>query len=110
MLPKWDRGVYLCMRVIAIKMLSDFWRKEGVEDAEQPLKSWYAEAVKANWRKPSDLKGLYRHASFVADRVIFNIAGNKYRLVVLVRYSSRTVYIRFVGTHKQYDKIDVKEV
>jgi mRNA interferase HigB len=98
------------MRVIAIKILSDFWKKPGLADAEQPLKSWYAEAVKANWSKPSDIKGLYRHASFVGDRVVFNIAGNKYRLVAFVRYSSRTVYVRFVGTHKQYDKIDVEKV
>lgn len=98
------------MRVIAIKMLIDFWRKRDNEDAEQPLKSWYAEAIKANWRKPSDIKALYRHASFVGDRVVFNIAGNKYRLVVFVRYTSRTVYIRFVGTHKQYDKTNVREV
>jgi mRNA interferase HigB len=98
------------MRIIAIKMLSDFWRKIGMKDAEQPLKSWYAEAIKANWRKPSDIKDLYRYASFVGDRVVFNIAGNKYRLVVFVHYSSRTIYIRFVGTHKQYDKIDVERV
>ncbi len=98
------------MRVIAIKILSDFWRKNGMEDAEQALKSWYAEAIKSDWRKPTDIKALYRHASFVGDRVVFNIAGNKYRLVVFVRYSSRTIYIRFVGTHKQYDKIDVEEV
>ena len=98
------------MRVIAIKILSDFWKKVGSADAEQPLKSWYAEAVKANWSKPSDIKELYRHASFVGDRVVFNIAGNKYRLVAFVRYSSRTVYVRFVGTNKQYDKIDVEKV
>src|SRR5580692_8041976 len=98
------------MRVIAIKILSDFWRKNGMDDSEQPLRAWYAEAIKADWRKPSNIKELYRHASFVGDRVVFNIAGNKYRLVVFVRCSSRTVYIRFIGTHKQYDKIDIEEV
>src|SRR5260370_21057081 len=98
------------MRVIAIKMLRDFWRKVGCEDAEQPLKSWYAEAIKASWSKTSDIKEQFRHASFVGDRVVFNIAGNKYRLVVFIKYSSRTVYIRFIGTHKQYDKVVIKEV
>lgn len=100
----------LTVRIIAIKMLKDFWEGEGHTDSEQPLKSWYAEAQKADWTKPSDIKFHYRNASLVGDRVIFNIAGNKYRLIIYVRYSSRTIYIRFIGTHKQYDKIAVKEV
>lgn len=91
-------------------MLRDFWQRIGCEDAEQPLKAWYAEAIKADWRKTSDIKEQFRHASFVGDRVVFNIAGNKYRLIVFVKYSSRTVYIRFIGTHKQYDKVQIKEV
>ncbi len=98
------------MRVIAIKMLRDFWQKIGCEDAEQPLKAWYAEAIEANWGKTSDIKFQFRNASFVGERVIFNIAGNKYRLVVFVKYASRTIYIRFIGTHKQYDKINIREV
>lgn len=100
----------LLMRVIAIKMLRDFWSQVGHGDAEQALKSWYAEAIKASWSKTSDIKAQFRNASFVGDRVVFNIAGNKYRLVVFVKYVSRTIYIRFIGTHKQYDKIDISEV
>lgn len=98
------------MRVIAIKVLKDFWQKSSYRDAEQPLKAWYAEAIKADWKNPNDIKDQYRHASIVGDRVIFNIAGNKYRLIVYVRYSSRTIYIRFIGTHKQYDKVNAQEV
>ena len=91
-------------------MLRDFWRKVGYGDAEQPLRSWYAEALKASWSKTSDIKEQFRHAIFVGDRVVFNIAKNKYRLVVFVKYASRTVYIRFIGTHRQYDKADIGEV
>jgi len=98
------------MRVIAIKLLRDFWQKSSYRDSEQPLKSWYAEATKASWGKTSDIKKQFRHASFVGERVVFNIAGNKYRLVVFVKYSSRTIYVRFVGTHKQYDKVKIEEV
>jgi mRNA interferase HigB len=98
------------MRVIAIKMLRDFFEKAEYNDAEQPLRAWYAEAIKANWQNPSNIKEQFRHASFVGERVVFNIAGNKYRLVVFVKYVSRTIYIRFIGTHKQYDKIEIREI
>ena len=99
------------MRVIALRQLREFWGKRGKGDAEQPIKAWYAEAKKADWARPKDIKAQYRNASFVGkNRVVFNIGGNKYRLVVFVKYASRTIYIRFVGTHKEYDKINVEEV
>ena len=103
---------YICiMRVIALKRLRDFWLKSGRGDAKQPLRAWFAEAKKADWRGPSDIKKMYRSASFLANkRVVFNIGGNKYRLIVFAKYESRTVYIRFIGTHKEYDKIKVEEI
>ncbi len=99
------------MRVIALRTLRDFWNKDGRNDAEQPLKAWYAEAKKAEWKEPQRIKDRYRSASFVGkNRVVFNIAGNKYRLVVFIKYETGTAYVRFIGTHAEYDKIDVKGV
>ena len=80
-------------------------------DAKEPLLCWYEEAVKAQWRRPSDIKSNYVHASFCANnRVVFNIAGNRYRLVVEVQYQAGIVWIKFVGTHEQYNRIDVEKV
>jgi mRNA interferase HigB len=99
------------VRVIARRTLREFWEQRGHGDAEQPLRAWFAEARRATWRTPSDVKAAYRNASFVGnDRVIFNIGGNKYRLVVALKYSAQIAFIRFVGTHAAYDKIDVEEV
>lgn len=97
------------MRVIAKRTLREFW--ERYPDAEQPLTAWHFEAENADWQKPSDIKALYSHASILKDsRVVFNIHGNTYRLVVKINYDYKIVYIRFVGTHKEYDKIDVDTV
>ena len=99
------------MRIIARKTLRMFWDKPGRRDAEQPLKAWFREVSQANWRSPADVKSAVRSASIVGDsRVVFNIAGNKYRLVVRVNYPYRVIYIRFVGTHREYDQINVNEV
>jgi mRNA interferase HigB len=99
------------MRIIARKTLRDFWESPGNADAEQPLKAWFREASKAGWKSPTDVKAAYRTASIVANsRVVFNIGGNKYRLVVKVNYAFGVVYIRFIGTHRAYDDIDVTEV
>ena len=79
--------------------------------SELSLRSWYALASRAAWKTPADIKAAYRHASFVGNnRVVFNIKGNDYRLVVAVRYDTGLMYIRFVGTHPQYDKIDVEKI
>jgi len=92
-------------------MLREFWEKPDCVDAEQPLKAWYSEARNADWKKPQDIKEQYRQASFLKDnRVVFNIAGNKYRLIVKINYPFGIVYVRFIGTHKQYDAIDVETV
>ena len=97
------------MRIYSRSTLKRFWEKH--KDAEQPLRAWFAEAKKMQWKTPSAIKALHRTASFVGDdRVIFNIGGNKYRLVVAVSYLRAAVFVRFVGTHQQYDHIHVETV
>ncbi len=88
------------MRIIARRTLREFWAR--YPDAERPLRAWFAEAHRAEWRSPADINARYPSASVVANnRVVFNIGGNKYRLVVAIRYDSRIVFIRFIGTHQQ---------
>ncbi|MCK5573359.1 MAG: type II toxin-antitoxin system HigB family toxin [Bacteroidetes bacterium] len=97
------------MRIIARRTLRDFWGRK--KDAEQPLKAWFHEAKRAKWKNPGQIKSQYRSASIVGNnRVVFNVAGNKYRLVVAVNYRLSIVYIRFIGTHAEYDKIDVEKI
>jgi mRNA interferase HigB len=97
------------MRVIAKRALREFWKQHP--DAEQPLKAWYDEARKAKWLQPHDIKAMYRSASFVAhSRVVFNIGGNKYRLVTALDYRRQALFIRFIGAHAEYDKINVETV
>lgn len=97
------------MRVISRKILREYG--DDNPEAKSPLDSWYHEAKSADWKTPADIKEKYRNASFVHDnKVIFNIAGNKFRLVVRLNYEAHIVYIRFIGTHAQYDKIKVEEV
>ncbi|WP_026768316.1 type II toxin-antitoxin system HigB family toxin [Asinibacterium sp. OR53] len=97
------------MRVIAVKTLKAFYSK--FPDAKQGLLSWYEEAELANWDHPNELKAVYCNASILnKKRVIFNICGNKYRLIVDVEYRLKIVFIVWVGTHKQYDKIDAQKI
>ena len=97
------------MRIIAKKALRGFWEKH--RDAEEPLLAWFREVEHEDWDTPAKVKEKYRSASIVGnDRVVFNIKGNSYRLVVRVNYRARIVLVRFVGTHAEYDRIDVKEV
>lgn len=97
------------MRVIAVKTLRNFWAL--YPDAEQPLLAWFDEASKANWTQPADIKAHYATASILKNRrVVFNIKGNDYRLIVAVAYKLGIVYIKFVGTHKQYDAVDSETV
>jgi len=92
------------MRVIARSTLESFWKE--YPDSEQGLRSWYREAKKAVWITPPEIKEQYRSASILkSSRVVFNIAGNKYRLLVEVLYPIGVIYVKFVGTHKQYDAI-----
>ena len=97
------------MRVIAVKTLRNFWAL--YPDAEQPLLAWFDEVSKANWTQPADIKAHYATASILKNRrVVFNIKGNDYRLIVAVAYKLGIVYIKFVGTHKQYDAVDAETV
>jgi mRNA interferase HigB len=97
------------MRVISRKKLREFWERHP--DARSSLESWYEDVKHADWTMPDDIKTVYRNASFIAhNRVVFNIKGNQYRLIVLVQYTYRLVYIRFVGTHQEYNKVDVKTI
>ncbi len=100
------------MRVISRKTLREFWESRlEYGDAQTPLEAWYDEARKANWRDPADIKAQYRHASILKNnRVIFNIKGNRYRLVVRIDYAAALIFIRFVGTHAQYDAIDPEAI
>jgi len=96
------------MRVIAKRTLRNFWTsKAQYADAEDPLSAWHAVCMRAEWQGPSDVKRQFRSASFVGKNVVFNIAGNKYRLVANISYSRQAIFVKFVGTHKQYDAIDV---
>ena len=97
------------MRVIALKRLRDHWEQAGRADSEQPLKSWYAVTRAASWAHFAEVKAQFGTASAVGERVVFNIAGNKYRLVVYINYAFHTVYIRFVGTHREYDDLNIEE-
>lgn len=97
------------VRIIAKKILRDFWSRHA--DIEQPLKAWHKEAASAVWKGPADVKRLYPSASILPNnRVVFNIKGNTYRLIVAVRYELRIVYIRFIGTHAEYDSIDAETI
>lgn len=99
------------VRIIARRTLQEFWADPRYRDAEQPLRAWFTEVKRAEWHTPAEIKAAHRNASFLANnRVVFNIAGNKYRLVVAVKYTAQIVFIRFVGTHAQYDAIDAEEV
>lgn len=97
------------MHIVAVKFLKTFWEKHP--DAEQALKSWVDEAKNANWVQPATIKEQYRNASILKNRrVVFNIKGNDYRLVVSVAYRFQAVYVKFIGTHKEYDAIDAETV
>jgi len=97
------------MHVISRKKLREFW--ENHTDARSSLESWFADVKHAEWQKPDDIKVVYCNASFIANnRVVFNVKGNKYRLVVSIQYTFRIVFIRFVGTHPEYDRIDAKTI
>jgi len=97
------------VRIISTASLKQFW--ETHRQAEQPLRAWVDEVKKAEWKTPQDIKNKYRSADFLGNnRVIFDIKGNDYRLIVAVAYRFQAVYIKFVGTHAEYDKIDADTV
>ena len=97
------------MRVIAKKILREFWEKH--EDSEQQLKSWFREAEKAEWNNPNQIQAEYSTASIIKEnRVVFNIKGNNYRLIAKINYEYQMVWIRFIGTHAEYDKINANTI
>jgi mRNA interferase HigB len=99
----------MAMRIIAKRTLREFWERHP--KAEERLLAWYREVLNEDWDTPAKVKEKYRSASIVGDnRVVFNIKGNDYRLVVKINYPARIAYVRFVGTHAEYDAIDVEEV
>ena len=100
------------MRIIAVSTLKAYWSNSpAYSDVIEPGMAWYREVLKADWATPNAIKAQFSSASILKDgRVVFNIAGNKYRLVVWINYPYRVVYIRFIGTHKQYDEIDAQTI
>ncbi len=100
------------MRVIALSTVRSFWEKNpGFADAKEPLLAWYRHVLHADWASPADVKAEFGSASVLRNgRVVFNIAGNKYRLVAWINYPYRVLYVRFVGTHAQYDRIDAQTI
>lgn len=97
------------MRVISRKTLKDFWEQHA--EAKQPLKAWFHETKAAHWNSFADIKARYRSADALpGNRVVFNIRGNTYRLIVRIHYNTGIVFLRFLGTHAEYDKIDATTI
>jgi mRNA interferase HigB len=97
------------VRIVAKRTLRDYWVR--TPRAEQPLKAWYSIATRADWAAPADVKTTYGNASIISgDRVVFNIGGNRYRLIVRFDYQNRIGFVRFVGTHAEYDAVDAANV
>jgi mRNA interferase HigB len=97
------------MRVIAVKTLKEFWDLHA--DAEQPLKAWFHEAKAANWESFQEIKARFNSADVIhGNRVVFDIKGNRYRLIVKIHYNTGIIFIRFIGTHAEYNKIDAAKV
>ncbi|MGB3851334.1 MAG: type II toxin-antitoxin system HigB family toxin [Tunicatimonas sp.] len=96
-------------RVFAKRTLRKFWEKHA--DSEQYLKTWYDTAMHTDWRNPNDVKNTYAHASVLKDqRIVFNIKGNDYRLVVKFNFEKQWAFVRFIGTHAEYDRIDANTI
>lgn len=100
------------MRVIAVRTIKGFIEsKPEHADSREPALAWYRQVLRADWASPADVKREIRNASILRDgRVVFNIAGNKYRIVVWINYPYRVVYVRFIGTHAAYDRVDAQTV
>ena len=99
------------VRIIALKTIREFWEKPAHADSEKPLRHWYDIARSAHWSSPQAVKLQWGNASVIGDnRIVFNIAGNKYRLVVKFNYQKQKGFIRFIGTHAQYDSIIAESI
>lgn len=99
------------MVIIAHRTLRTFYETKGREDSKEALECWYVTVKKSQWKNLAELKAVYPKTDYVGnDRYVFDIKGNKYRIVALIFFQTRTVYIRFVGTHNEYDKIDCSTI
>ncbi len=99
------------MRIIAFKTLRTFFEKPDYADSEIPLRAWYHDVKAAEWNSPNELKQQFKSVSIVSEgKAVFNIKGNTYRLVVAIDYEFQVIFIRFIGTHAQYDKINAKTI
>ncbi len=99
------------MRIISKRVLTDFYSNSKYSDAQTSVEAWYFEAKVATWKDPSEIKFQYRNASILKNnRVVFNIAGNKYRLIVSINFPAQIIYIKFIGTHQEYDQINANTV
>ena len=99
------------MRIISKKTLKDFYEQSTYSESKSALEAWNKEVLKLNWNNPNEVKQMYRSASIIGnEKVVFNIAGNKYRLIVTINYYAKIVFIKFIGTHKQYDKVNMEDL
>ena len=99
------------MRIISKKTLKDFYEQSKYADSKSTLEAWHKEVLKLDWNNPNEVKEMYRSASIIGnEKVVFNIAGNKYRLIVTINYYAKIVFIKFIGTHKQYDKVNMEDL
>ncbi|MEA3522444.1 MAG: type II toxin-antitoxin system HigB family toxin [Campylobacterota bacterium] len=99
------------MRIISKKTLKDFYEQSKYRDSKNALVAWHKEVLKLTWSNPNEVKEMYASASIIGnEKVVFNIAGNKYRLIVTINYYAKIVFIKFVGTHKQYDNINIEDL
>lgn len=97
------------MKIVSVKMLKEFWEQHP--ETEQHLRAWVDEVKHANWQQPADIKAKYRNASVLKNRrVVFNIKGNEYRLIVAIAYRFSAVYVKFIGTHKEYDAVEAETI
>lgn len=99
------------MRIIAFRSLRTFWEQPEYSNSEVSLRAWYHDVKGSNWKNSNELKQQYSNASILGEgRIVFNIKGNSYRLIVLIDYEFQIMFIRFIGTHQQYDNIDAKTI
>ena len=99
------------MRIISKKTLKDFYEQSKYIDSRSSLEAWHKEVLKLDWNNPNEVKEMYRSASIIGnEKVVFNISGNKYRLIVTINYHAKIVFIKFIGTHKQYDNVNMEDL
>lgn len=99
------------MRIISVGTLKAFWEIPQHRDAEQPLRTWVRVVRAASWADPTAIKRMFNSADMLGNgRVVFDIGGNKYRLIARVNFHYGVVYVRFIGTHREYDGVDARTI